>query len=251
MDFNLGPAKDDGDFGSKTETAVKLFQENYQATNNTHAAYSLDNQNGVVDQYTLLGLDEALMEVWKYVQECKLRINFEFIKQLEGSRKDGYVPAPDDSQSGVTIGSGFDIGARSLTDLKILGLPDKLIKKFSPYVQLKKQDAVALLKDIPLSITDEEQVLLEQLVKNSETEKIVNLYNNSESKVKFECLPEEAQTVIASVAYQNGYLPSRTPDFWTQAVKQDWNAVYDNLMDFSDAFPTRREKEANLIKRLS
>ncbi|WP_112140294.1 type VI secretion system tip protein TssI/VgrG [Marinomonas primoryensis] len=250
MDFDLGSTKDDGDFGSKTETAVKLFQGNYQATNNTHAAYSLDNQNGVVDQYTLLGLDEALMEGWKYVQECKLRINFEFIKQLEGSRKDGYVPAPDDSQSGVTIGSGFDIGARSLTDLKILGLPDELIKKFSPYVQVKKQEAVALLKDTPLSITDEEQILLEQLVKKSETEKIVNLYNNSESKVKFECLPEEAQTVIASVAYQNGYLPSRTPDFWTQAVKQDWNAVYDNLMDFSDAFPTRREKEAKLIKRL-
>ncbi|AWY02067.1 hypothetical protein A8139_20585 [Marinomonas primoryensis] len=66
MDFDLGSTKDDGDFGSKTETAVKLFQENYQASNNTHAAYSLDNQNGVVDQYTLLGLDEALMEGWKH-----------------------------------------------------------------------------------------------------------------------------------------------------------------------------------------
>jgi type VI secretion system secreted protein VgrG len=250
MDFNLGPAKDDGDFGSKTEKAVKLFQENYQATNNTHAAYSLDNQNGVVDQYTLLGLDEALMDGWKYVQECKLRINFEFIKQLEGSRKDGYVPAPDDSQSGVTIGSGFDIGARSLTDLKILGLPDELIKKFSPYVQLKKQDAVALLKDTPLSITDEEEALLEQLVKNSETEKIVKWYNNSDSSINFECLPEEAQTVIASVAYQNGYLPNETPFFWKQAVEQDWTSMNENLMDFGDDFKTRRRKEAKLIERL-
>ncbi len=124
------------------------------------------------------------------------------------------------------------------------------LKKFSPYVQLKKQDAVALLKDIPLSITDEDKFFWSNWLKNLKTDKIVNLYNNSKSQVKFECLPEEAQTVIASVAYQNGYLPSRTPDFWTQAVKQDWNAVYDNLMDFSDAFPTRREKEANLIKRL-
>jgi len=33
MDFNLGPAKDDGDISvQKRKTAVKLFQENYQAT---------------------------------------------------------------------------------------------------------------------------------------------------------------------------------------------------------------------------
>jgi type VI secretion system secreted protein VgrG len=239
----------DGDFGSKTETAVKLFQENYQSTNNTHPAYSLDSENGAIDQYTLLGLDEALMDGWKYVQECKLRINFEFIKQLEGSRKDGYVPVPDDSQSGVTIGSGFDIEARSLTDLKILGLPDELIKKFSPYVQVKKQEAVALLKDTPLSITNEEQTLLEQLVKKSETDKIVKWYNSSDSSIKFECLPEEAQTVIASVAYQNGYLPNETPFFWKQAVEQDWISMNENLMDFGDDFKTRRRKEAKLIER--
>ncbi|WP_239495703.1 pesticin C-terminus-like muramidase [Marinomonas primoryensis] len=212
--------------------------------------YSLDSENGVIDQYTLLGLDEALMEGWKYVQECKLRINFEFIKQLEGSRKDGYVPAPGISQSGVTIGSGFDIGARSLTDLKTLGLPDEMVKKFSPYVQLKKQDAVALLKDIPLSITDEEEVLLEKLVKNSETEKIVKWYNSSDSSIKFECLPEEAQTVIASVAYQYGYIQEETPDFWQQAIDHNWQAMYENLINFKDRHPTRRKKEAELIKGL-
>ncbi|AWX99958.1 hypothetical protein A8139_08075 [Marinomonas primoryensis] len=190
------------------------------------------------------------MEGWKYVQECKLRINFEFIKQLEGSRKDGYVPAPGISQSGVTIGSGFDIGARSLTDLKTLGLPDEMVKKFSPYVQLKKQDAVALLKDIPLSITDEEEVLLEKLVKNSETEKIVKWYNSSDSSIKFECLPEEAQTVIASVAYQYGYIQEETPDFWQQAIDHNWQAMYENLINFKDRHPTRRKKEAELIKGL-
>ena len=107
-----------------------------------------------------------------------------------------------------------------------------------------------MLKDTPLSITNEEQILLEQLVKKSETDKIVKWYNSSDSSIKFECLPEEAQTVIASVAYQYGYIQEETPDFWQQAIDHNWQAMYENLIKFKDRHPTRRNKEAELIKGL-
>jgi hypothetical protein len=131
-----------------------------------------------------------------------------------------------------------------------LGLPEDLINKFSPYLGLKKSVAVEKLNTLPLSITTEELEVVNELVKKSETDKLVKMYNSSSSTIKFECLPKEAQTVIASVAYQYGYLPRRTTAFWKQSITQDWLSMYNNLMDFKDGYPTRRKKEAALIKEL-
>ena len=39
-------------------------------------------------------------------------IDFTFIEKLEGYRLEGYVPDAENSQSGVTIASGFDLGQR-------------------------------------------------------------------------------------------------------------------------------------------
>lgn len=88
------------------------------------------------------------------------------------------------------------------------------------------------------------------MVKRSETNNIVKYYNDSESSHRFEWLPAQAQTVIASVAYQYGSLSSEVPNFWKQAVTHDWQAMYNNLMDFEDIYPTRRKKEAKLIKEI-
>lgn len=247
MGFDLGEHKDDGDFGQKTKDAITLFQENYKATNKTHLAYRVGKADGIVGQYTLLALDEALMEDWT---QHGVQINHKFIGALEGSITTANVPDPKGSQSGVTIGSGFDLGARSLEDLTRLGLPDTLIDKFTPYLGAKKQAAEALLEKTPLTITEDELATLDELVKKSETDKIVALYNSSGSSYTFESLPPQAQTVIASVAYQFGYLPEETENFWQQAITQNWQAMYDNLMDFRDKYPTRRETEAKLIKEL-
>ena len=76
------PVTVDGIFGGGTEAAVKLFQENYQATNSTHPNYTIDSKNGVVDQYTLLGLDEALIDGWKYVKKDTV-LKSDLLKQSE------------------------------------------------------------------------------------------------------------------------------------------------------------------------
>ncbi|MET2949473.1 pesticin C-terminus-like muramidase [Vibrio owensii] len=199
--------------------------------------------------------DKSLWHYWpftlniKKLSKCKLSIDHEFIGELEGSRKKGYVPDPENSKSGVTIATGFDLGARNVVDLKKLGLPSDLITKLTPYLGMKKFEAESFLKKNPLTINENELLLINHVVKKHETEKIIALYNKN-SQIEFACLPSQAQTVIASVAYQYGYLPRETRRFWFQAVNQKWEEMYDNLMDFRDLYPTRREKEALLLKEI-
>ncbi|MYM59695.1 hypothetical protein GTG28_10725 [Vibrio sp. OCN044] len=254
--FDLGSFGADGDFGRATEGAVKQFQTHYEPTHTTHKSYQFGDIDGIVDKNTILALDEAVKEGWKFVApanhedcDCELSIDHEFIGVLEGSEKNGYVPEPEKSNSGVTIAVGFDLGARNIDDLRRLGLSEELVERFTPYLGLKKFAARDFLKSNPLSINDQELNTIVELVKRSETDRIVKLFNSS-SEVKFECLPTNAQTVIASVAYQYGYLPIRAKDFWGQAISQDWNAMYENLMEFGDDFDARRHKEAKLIKEL-
>ncbi|WP_019281224.1 pesticin C-terminus-like muramidase, partial [Vibrio anguillarum] len=244
MKFDL---QADGDFGNKTKTAIEQFQKSYQPSHQTHPSYSIGPVDGIVGQGTLLALDEALMDGWESKSQCKLMINFDFIKELEGVKKKGYVPDVENSNSGVTIASGFDLGARSKSDLIALGLPASLVDKLTPYLGYKKSEAEAILIKNPLMVNDFELEILVSKVKKSETKRIVDLYNRISKTTKFECLPWQAQTVIASLSYQYGYLPSETENFWKQAIEQNWVEMYDNLMKFGDKYPTRRKKEAKLI----
>ncbi|MGF1749022.1 pesticin C-terminus-like muramidase [Vibrio cionasavignyae] len=256
LGFDLGPEGADGDFGKATESAIKQFQKVYEPTHTTHQTYQSGEVDGTVGKNTILALDEAVNENWKRInaishESCNLSIDHEFIGILEGSEKNGYVPAPEKSNSGVTIAVGFDLGARNIDDLKRLGLSVELIERFTPYLGLKKFEAESFLNSHPLLINDQELETIVMLVKESETKKIVSAYNK-DSVVKFECLPKQAQTVIASVAYQFGSqgVIDETPNFWRQAINQDWVDMYRNLMRFGDTTPTRRKTEAMLIKEL-
>ncbi|NOH78762.1 type VI secretion system tip protein VgrG [Vibrio sp. RE86] len=68
LGLDLGKYGADGDYGSTTKRQIKLFQESYQPTNTTHLAYSVGAADGIVGQGTILGLDEALVEGWRYHQ---------------------------------------------------------------------------------------------------------------------------------------------------------------------------------------
>ncbi|HGS5376454.1 TPA: type VI secretion system tip protein TssI/VgrG [Vibrio cholerae] len=66
LGFDLGKAGADGDFGSKTKTAIEQFQKSYQPSHQTHPSYSIGPVDGIVGKGTLLALDEALMDGWVY-----------------------------------------------------------------------------------------------------------------------------------------------------------------------------------------
>lgn len=182
-------------------------------------------------------------------------IDWEFIAGLEGKGvTTGYVPDATGSKSGVTIATGFDLGQRAESDLRTLGISETLITKFRPYLGLKGIAAVNFLKDNPLTITDDEAKEIDKKVKEQKVPLLKERYRTAtenKSGTKFEDLPAQAQTVIASVAFQYGTLSTRTPKFWAAVTKQDWVEAVKLLRDFGDSYPTRRGKEADLLDQLN
>ena len=93
------------------------------------------------------------------------RIDFGFISKLEGGQlRTGYVPDADSSQSGVTIATGFDLGARNVNDLQNLGLPQALIEKLSRYLGKQGTQAEFLLLRYPLTISKPEADAIDKAV---------------------------------------------------------------------------------------
>lgn len=175
------------------------------------------------------------------------KVNFGFISGLEGGPVlRGYVPDPKNSNSGVTIATGFDLGQRSASELHRL-LPAALATKLSAYCGLKKHDAVNALNRSPLTITADEAEEIDLSVKHQMLTQLVQRYNR-DSKTDFEDLTEQMQTVIASVAFQYGDLSKRCPKFWRAATKVDSDAMALELRDFGDRYPSRRNREANYLQ---
>jgi len=180
-----------------------------------------------------------------------LKVDYSFISELEGGQQlSAYVPGSSVSQSGVTIATGFDLGARNEHDLRNLGLLPDLIIRLKPYLGLKKADAVEKLDQQPLSISQQEADLIDTAAKTDATDLIVNQYDSTiaATALPFTELSPEVQTVIASVSYQYGNLSVRTPMFWAAVIAQDWHKAIDILKDFHDNYPTRRNKEAAYLQ---
>ena len=175
-------------------------------------------------------------------------IDFNFISDREGGRRTtGYVPNPEGSLSGVTIGTGIDLGQMGESDLEQFNFPSDLKDKLRPYLGKIKFEAVDLLDTMPLHVTDEEAELIDKQVKSRFVRDLERKFNDS-AIMRFDELPDGVQTVIASVAFQYGDLRSRTPNFWRQITTGDWQGAYRNLRDFGDDYSTRRNLEADLLK---
>ena len=175
--------------------------------------------------------------------------DFSFIQNLEGTKNQGYVPTQDGKvlgTSGVTIGSGYDLGQRRNADL--IGLPSDLIKKLQPYLGVKGEDALKLnYKDLNLS--NDEVAIIDKFAKNDSLKNLNNLFRN-ETGESFYSIPKEAQTVVASVAFQYGDLSKKTPKFWKAVTNGKWNDAIAELENFGDKYNTRRNKEADLLRKV-
>lgn len=180
-----------------------------------------------------------------------INVNTDFLVQVEGFKTNGYVPMESGKalqNSGVTIASGLDLGAQSEERLRLMGMEDNLINKFKPYLGIKKDAAVALIRKQPLTLTREEALKVNAIVKPFYARDIAAKFNSATKGPKFEELPSEWQTAIASVGFQYGTnLAKATPNFWRQVTTGDWKGAHANLNNFGDKYPTRRKKEANLV----
>lgn len=176
-------------------------------------------------------------------------VDFDFIKKREGYKLSMYVPTdkkgnPLDN-SGSTIASGFDLGQRNEADLK--GLPTSLVSKLKPYLGLKGSSADTYIKANPLVITDAEGVIINKFAKQQEIDRLKKDWENSSSSVAFDDLTKGQATVVASVAFQYGDLPTRAPIFWKHVTKGDWSKAEQELRNFGDSYSSRRKLEANYL----
>ncbi|NVJ06303.1 pesticin [Myxococcus sp. AM001] len=184
-------------------------------------------------------------------------VDWDFIAEQEGRAvQDGYVPDAAGSNSGVTVGTGVDLGARDMADLDRLGLSDALKTKLEPYLGKQGQEAADFLAENPLNLTADEVKELDRAVKGEALDNVVNEYNtevdrlnaaDGSSRPRFAELPREMQTVIASVGFQYGSLKTATPNFFAQVTEQRWDDAKANLEDFGDRYPSRRGREADLL----
>ncbi|WP_373989086.1 pesticin C-terminus-like muramidase [Duganella sp. BuS-21] len=175
-------------------------------------------------------------------------IDWSFIESKEGNTTQGVVPDKNNSKSGVTIGAGFDLGQRSLADLNKLGIDQDLINTLSPYLGKTGTAAYDYEQAHPLVLDFVDVMNLNSAVHSDSLAKVVVAYDGRVGIGAFYDLPTEAQTVIFSVSLQYGDLAVKTPSFWTQVINKDWSGAYNNLMNFGDRYPTRRESEAELLK---
>lgn len=177
-------------------------------------------------------------------------VDFDFISSLEGGPAlSGYVPDPEQSSSGVTIATGFDLGCRSDSDLVAL-LPEhgELVDKLAIYCGHKRNKALAVLVNHPLRITETEAQAIDKAVKQQLINQLQQRYDSA-AETGFAMLPQAVQTVIASVAFQYGDLARRCPNFWRAAVAGDAVAMIRELNNFGDRYVTRRKSEANYIQQ--
>ena len=175
-------------------------------------------------------------------------IDWDFISKKEGgSALKGYVPDPDGSKSGVTIATGFDLGARNIKDLE--GLPQDLQSKLAPYLGLQGQNAAAMLRQRPLEITAKEAKQIDKMSKGAAVNKLQREWNKRAKETggkRFGDLSSAQQTIAASVAFQYGGL-SKTPNFREAMQSGDWTKAINELNNFGDSYSTRRESEAQYL----
>ena len=169
-------------------------------------------------------------------------IDFDFILKQEGFETKGYVPDAENSKSGVTIASGFDLGARKESDLT--GLPKDIIDILKPFLGFQGAEASEIAPN--LEVTEDQAKIINEFAKSEAITRLKSKWENA-TGTSFDDLGTEQATVLASVAFQYGDLESRTPNFWKQTTSGDWVGAYKNLLKFGDRYTSRRLDEAALL----
>jgi len=188
------------------------------------------------------------------------KVNWSFIAEREGSSNSMYVPKDAHGnvlqQSGPTIGSGFDLGAHDEADLVKMGITGPLLDKLRPYLTLHGTNADNYVASHPLTLTSYDTQYVNAAAHGEALTRLVKMYDQDTGREgAFWALPEEAQTAIASISFQYGYLNSNlvvpknpvAAQFWYDVTHNQWSTAVTDLRSFGDIYPTRRGIEANYL----
>lgn len=175
-------------------------------------------------------------------------IDMSFLGEKEGFKLDAYIPEDKDGkvidQSGVTVGTGVDLGSKNEEYFK--DLEPSILNKLKPHFGKKREAAQKSLEENPFSLTEEEALVLDNFVKAKEFNVLKKRWDK-DSEISWDDLTTNQATAIASVYYQHGN-QTFGYNFWDQTTSGDWDSAYENLMTWGGSTPSRRRDEAALLK---
>ena len=188
-------------------------------------------------------------------------IDVNFVQCHEGFLCCGYVPIDSTTgqvlgQSGVTVGSGVDLGSKTSNMLISIGVSSTIVSKLDPYYGLKKNDAACAAIEIPLTLTCNEAQSLTDKVKDDIVTQAQQRYDQEKASdsALFDDLPRGVRTAIVDIWFQFG-TPGAYPTFWGYVRSNDWDNAIKELRDFygSNANPSigdrrRRNDEADILE---
>lgn len=183
-------------------------------------------------------------------------VNFNFLRRMEGRQLKGYVPMKGGvviGKSGVTVATGVDLGQRRREQIQTWNIPNSLKLKVLPYAEKRREEAVKILNERPLTVTSEEADMLDFAVIHEDIRTMAQKFEEA-SGYKFDSMPWQVQTVLASLALNFGPGLHRViPNTWKIAIARDWIALERKLENFPSSNPElvgRRKKEAALVRQI-
>lgn len=191
-------------------------------------------------------------------------IDFSVLEKSEKFTTEGYVPVCTATsiknknpvcsgksvgdaigKSGVTVGTGVDLGQMNEYDLKRLRLPEHIYKAVKPYLGKRGAEALKMPK---LQLMGIDAKILSDRIKDNIISVIVKRYEDKSGKV-FNSLSINIQTAIVDYFYQygqNSMLVSPHNKFWESIVNNEWKEAV-KFLNEQLQYKDRRKNEAELI----
>ena len=155
--------------------------------------------------------------------------------------------------SGVTVGTGVDLGQTDADTLRGMGIADGVIVRLRPYLGLRQEAAVLALHAAPLTLAAGDADGLDAAMLRHHVHKIAGRYDRDAGVGAFARLPWQAQAVIVSIQYQRGVnRPYKYPNTWAALVRRDWADAARRLGTghFWSGYRQRRALEGELLREL-
>jgi len=174
----------------------------------------------------------------------------EFLLNEEGSTRYGYIPMQDGEvigKSGLTIAAGVDVGQMNRTEFHAIRMSVAARYQLLPFVGLRGAEEVRLLDSVSRVV-----------ITLADVETISNyVFNRCIEQVKerwegFSELPEQAQIVLISLAYNLGI--GGSPSTSGKVARREYAEAIAELRD-QDAWANReldgrRSREADLLEEI-
>lgn len=202
------------------------------------------------------------------IQEVLRRPGFEGPQQLRGyipcelttGGTANYKGGPNPERyiamgaSGVTVGTGVDLGQTDKDTLRGMGVSNAVVYKLMPYLEQSRAAAVDALHRLPLTLSQAAADELDEAMLNHHISKISAYYDAATDHGTFASLPWQAQAAIVSIQYQRGVKsPRKYPNTWKAFVTQNWTDAAYRLGTgrFWTGYQGRRRLESELLKELA